>query len=114
MLIVWKRRGIFIAVVIFAWLLAIDWATAWYFGDAKFYASHGWPKLLGFWGSAATVFALRRALGVSIPAGEIALGHPNAMAPDTPTAQVESELFFVRARYWPALLAGLGVVLAFV
>jgi len=44
----------------------------------------------------------RRSLGVP--------DAPVAATPAPPAAQPEGELFFVRARYWPAVLAALGVV----
>jgi len=63
MVVIWKHRGYIIALLTFAWLLALDWVTGQYYGDRAYYGDHGWPKLLAFWASAISVFMARRALG---------------------------------------------------
>lgn len=106
--IIWKGRGGFIALITFLLLLALDGVTGALSGDRQYYASHGWPKLVGFWMAAISVFALRGFLGVPPSArDEPASGQE---APQARPSVAEGELFFVPARYWPAVLALLGVV----
>ena len=88
----------------------LDWAVGEYYGDRKYYAQHGWPKLVALWAGAASVYAMRRFLGV--PGEDTGLGTGFDNAPQT--AAGESELFYVKARYWPAVLFVLGLVFAFV
>ena len=95
-----------IAVIAFGCLLASEFLAEAYFHDDAYYQDHGWPKLAGFLLAAAMVWALakRRAVepGVVEPRGS------------DPLLKRSDALFFVPARYWPAILGALGVVFYFV
>jgi hypothetical protein len=105
-MIIFRGRGILIAVVTFGCLLLTEVITESAAADERFYQTHGWPKLLGFCLSAACVWAMRPVLGVSTEE------RPGTTA--TPPPPNEAELFFVKARYWPAILVVLGLVFLFV
>ena len=107
-MIVWRGRGFIVALVTFGCLVAADGLTAMATGDSNFYAAHGWPKLLAFWVAAAGVYALRSTLGVP-PEANMLARVPKGQGPAN-----EGELFFVRARHWPAILLGLGGLFLFV
>jgi hypothetical protein len=112
-MIVWKGRGILIALVTFAWLLALDWLTGEHFGDRKYYAQHGWPKLVGFWAGAATIWLMRGVLGVREPTTLSSPGGVESIGPSPRGRPVdEGELFFVKARYWPVILSVVGALFA--
>jgi len=110
MLIIWKGAGFFIAVLTFAWLLLLDWSTAAIFGE-NYYGRNGWPKLVGLWAAATTVFLLRRLFGVQTIVDEGFASHEEDLRA---AATRESQLFFIRARYWPVVLVLLGIVFFFV
>ena len=110
-MVIWKGTGFFIAVLTFAWLLLLDWSTAALFGE-NYYGFNGWPKLVGFWAAATTVFLLRRLFGIPPPiVDEGFASHEEDLRL---AGAREGELFFIRARYWPAVLVLLGIVFFFV
>jgi hypothetical protein len=109
-MVIWRGRGIVIAGVAFGCLIAAEYGVERSMGDTTYYQAHGWPKLLGFWLGASVVYALRSWLGVpdtTLAAEGHGVGPPAARA-------AEGELFFVKARYWPAILLVLGLVFLFV
>ena len=65
-MIISRGRGHLIAIITFAWLLALDWGVGSVFADREYYASHGWPKLVAFWGAAVTIYLARSFIGVPI------------------------------------------------
>ena len=108
-MIIWRGRGIVIALVAFACLLLSEFVIEAAYADDRYYQSHGWPKLIAFWSAAALVYAFRSWLGV----GQL------RTVIDKDTGQEirlssEGALFFVPARFWPAVLVGLGFVFLFV
>ncbi len=112
MLVGGKGRGYLIALVTVAWMVGIEWAAVRYFDDRQYYAEHGWPKLLACWASAATVLLMRRELGVAEP-DDSPYGAVAPITPDPhPVPEAESQLFYIRARYWPAILFVLGIALS--
>jgi hypothetical protein len=103
--LVWRGKGGVIALITFGSLVLSDLLTRAIFVDPRYYQTHEWPKLVGFWVSAGVVYALFSWLGV---------GQERALI-DKATGQeikasLEGELFFIPARFWPAILVGLGIV----
>lgn len=108
-MIVWRGRGIVIALIAFACLVFAELFTRSMFVDRRYYQVHGWPKLAGFWLAAALVYSLRSWLG----------GGRESWSVDSETGKEmkhseEDSLFHVRVRFWPLILVGLGVVFFFV
>ena len=107
-MIIWRGKGILIAIALAACLLLSDALTAHFFSDSKYYATHGWPKLLGFWVAAAILWALsyRRKPDESIGVEE--------QEPKYPFLEDEDSLFFIPARFWPIIFGVLGIIFYFV
>jgi hypothetical protein len=103
-MLIWRGRGFLIALAALACLAAADYATAAWSGDENYYRTHGWPILLAFALAAALVYKMRAWLGV---------GQTRVLVDPVANRHVvfnqESSLFFVPARYWPAVLPVLGV-----
>jgi hypothetical protein len=104
-MIIWRGRGFAIALIAFGSLVLAEGAIEEAFQDTRYYQQHGWPKLLGFWTAATLVYAVRSWLGVPTP---------HAVADGKAGRVPEGELFFVKARFWPAVLVCLGIVFLFV
>jgi hypothetical protein len=103
----WK--GGLVAVITFGCLISVELVTRWRFRDQRYYQTHGWPKLVGFWMAAALVFACRSWLGD---------GEERTLIDKETGREVmkasESSLFFIPIRFWPVTLIALGVVFFFV
>ena len=108
-MIIWRGRGIAIALITFGCLLLAELMTETVFGADDFYQTHGWPKLAGLWSAAVIVYALRDWLRV----GEERILIDNETGQEV-RASIEGELFFIRAGHWPIVLLGLGLVFLFV
>lgn len=108
-MIIWRGRGIAIALIAFACLLVSEFATEAALGDGTYYQAHGWPKLAGFWLAAAVIYKMQSWFGVGKTRGFV---DPNIRRDIRPSA--EGELFFVPARFWPHILVILGVIFLFV
>jgi hypothetical protein len=108
-MIIWRGKGILVAVIAFVCLLLAELATRLMFGDETYYQNHGWPKLVGFWVAAGLVYAMRSWLGGG-PA-RILIDEEHEKEIKLPA---EGALFFVPVRYWPVVLLGLGVAFYFV
>ncbi len=109
-MLIWSGRGWLVAVLGFAAFLSAELLTEAVSRDASYYQRHGWPKLAAFLLVAALVFLLdrlghfrdRKGTFVEKATGEeVELG-------------IRHTLFFIPVRYWPLLLAALGVVFTFV
>jgi hypothetical protein len=105
--VIWQGRGIVVAITIAVCLLASDWLSGQHFHDANYYASHGWPKLVGFLAAAAIVW------GLSFRRAEESIG-TEEVTPREPFLADRDSLFFIPARYWPMILCALGVAFLFV
>jgi hypothetical protein len=102
-----RGRGILIAVVAVLCLVIADALTSEYFHDSDYYAQHGWPKLAAFWIAAGLV----RLMLPGRP--EEVLGAIHAQQPRPSVLRAQDTLLWTPARYWPAVLLGLGVVFYF-
>jgi len=104
-MIVWRGRGGMIALIAFGCLVLAELFTKRVFSDPNYYQKHGWPKLAASWLAAALVYALRSWLCV---------GQERTLI-DKDTGQevkvpFEGSLLLIPARFWPAILFGLGLV----
>lgn len=108
-MIIWRGRGGVIALIVFACFLLADFASHAAYHDPSYLATHGWLRLVAFWVSAGIVFALRSWLGV----GKDRTVLDKATGREIKLSS-EGTLFFVPARYWPAILLVLGLVFYFV
>ena len=106
-MIIWGGKGFLIAIIVAACLLSSDWFAGQHFHDPEYYATHGWPKLIGFFVAAAFVWLL------SYKRKEEAIGN-DVETPRESFFSDRDSLFFIPARFWPFILAGLGVVFYFV
>ena len=123
-MIVWRGRGIVIALVGFGCSLVAELLTRARFHDDNYYQQHSWPILVAFCVAAFIIWFL---------------ASPHAQPPDQslkdwmdtpalPAPLVEPEkprfriaffrptdsLFFIPARFWPPILFGLGVLFYFI
>jgi hypothetical protein len=101
-------RGSVIPLIAFACSLLMELFTRTVFGSSSYYQTHGWPILVALWAAAGLVYALRSwfRVGQERPTIDKKSGQQVRVS-------LEAELFFVRARYWPAVLMALGLVLFF-
>ncbi len=103
-MIIWRGKGFVIALIAFGGLLLAELGTSATFGK-DYYGGHGWPKLAGFWIGALATYALRSWLGV---------GQEQTLVDKSTGRDVvlnsEATLFFVPARFWPAILGVFGIV----
>src|SRR5215217_3940794 len=106
-MLIWRGRGIVIALIVFACLILVELVTEAMFGDNTYYQNHGWLRLVALWIAAGLVYLLRGWFGV---------GQERILI-DKETGQEiqvnkESNLLFVPARFWPVILLVLGVAFA--
>ncbi len=107
MIVAQGRGGIVAGIVFGSCLLTELLLRAGRYGD-NYYQQHGWPKLASFLFSAMVVWLIT---------GD---NYPDTSAPFEPSfrrwklLRGTDHLFFIPARYWPALLCALGVVFYFV
>lgn len=104
-MIIWRGKGILIALTAFGCLWTTEYLTREWSGNEHYYQTHGWPMLVAFLVAAAAVYGMRGWLGV---------GERRVLIDQTTQREVawsaESSLFFVPARYWPSVLAVMGVL----
>jgi hypothetical protein len=105
---IWGRGGV-IPLIAFGCALLTELFTRTAFGnDASYYQTHGWPKLVAFWVAAGFVYALRPWFRVGQERTRI-----DKKSGQQVQVSLEAEFFFVRARYWPAVLIALGLMFFF-
>jgi hypothetical protein len=95
-MIVWRGRGVLVAVIAFVRLLLTELITRQVFHDNSYYQGHGWPKLLAFLCAAGLIWLLLRR-----PSGSAVFRQDDA-------------LFHIRIKHWPLILSLLGIVFYFV
>ncbi|HEV2289983.1 MAG TPA: hypothetical protein VGR81_13650 [Candidatus Acidoferrales bacterium] len=108
-MLVWRGKGFLVALIAFGCLILTDLATRSMFTDKGYYQHHGWPKLVGFFIAAVSVYALRSWFGC---------GRERILI-ERETGQevkisLEDSLLGIPVRFWPFILLGLGVVFSFV
>src|SRR5579871_941595 len=132
-MIIWSGAGIFVLAIVLIVLVLTDLSLGALFHDPKFYAQHGWPKLLAFWMVAAILWPWGRWLHRNQPrfkelvdpeTGErmkVYMPRPKELAdPETgERIQVNMDsgshtLFFIPVEYWGVIFAVLGIVMLFV
>jgi hypothetical protein len=109
-MIIWRGRGILVAVIAFGCLLVTELFTRAYFHDETYYQQHGWPKLGGFLVAAGLVWLL-------LPRHETDILTSAESIPKQATGSImkeQDQLFFISVRFWPPILCALGVVFYFV
>ncbi len=105
-MIVWRGRGILVAIITFGSLVLTELLIRFFFHDNTYYQHQGWPKLAGFLVAAILVYWLS-------PRG----GNDSASAENTEKERlfrVQDTLFHIPVKYWPRILCVLGVVFYFV
>jgi len=122
-MIVWRGRGIVIALVGFGCSLAAELFTRAHFHDENYYQQHSWPILAAFCLAALIIWFL--ASPYTEPPGRALkdwLDTPSvpipAVEPEKPRFRIAffrqtDSLFFIPARFWPAIFLGLGVLFYF-
>ncbi len=91
-MLIWRGNGLAVPVLAFGSLLAMDFITSKQ-GGPGYYASHVWPKLLGFTIAAVAVFFVARASENAGREGD--------------------HFFFIPIKVWTYILLVGGVVLSF-
>jgi hypothetical protein len=107
-MIIWRGRGIVVALIAFGCLVVTEILTRGWFHDDTYYQQHGWPKLAGFLVAALIVWWLS---GSSRSEDNSALAVQETQAP---ILRRQDQLFFIPVRYWPLLLCLLGLVFYFI
>ena|ERR1039458_971024 len=105
-MIVWRGRGILVAIITFACLLFTELLTRFFFHDNAYYQRQGWPKLVGFLVAAGLVYLLS----------------PRESDNSTGTLDGKREslireqdtLFHISVKYWPRILCVLSIVFYFI
>jgi len=106
---IWRGKGFVIAVIAFGCLVLTELLTRSAFTESNYYQTHGWPKVVALWVAAGVVYALRSWFGV----GQERTLLDKATGQEIKVSQ-EGQLFFVSARYWPAILFVVGMLFLFV
>jgi hypothetical protein len=104
-MIVWRGRGILVAIITFGCLLLAELLTRFFLHDNVYYQRQGWPKLVGFLLAASLVYGLSREGDDSTGAQD---GKREALLREQDT------LFHISVKYWPRILCVLGVVFYFI
>ena len=105
-MIVWRGRGILVAIITFGCLLLTELLTRFFFHDNTYYQQQGWPKLAGFLVAAGLVYWLSSREGDD-PTG-VQDGKRESLLREQDT------LFHISVKYWPRILCVLGVVFYFI
>jgi|SRR5579863_3615190 len=105
-MIVWRGRGILVAIITFVCLLVTELLTRFFFRNNTYYQQYGWPKLSGFLVAAALVWSLSRHKGDD-PRGIQDLTRE-------PLLRKQDTLFHIPVRNWPPILCVLGIIFYFV
>jgi hypothetical protein len=105
-MIIWRRRGILVAIITFACLVVTELLTRFFLHDNAYYQQHGWPRLTGFLIATGFVWLLSRRERDDSTGVQTATRESFFREQDT--------LFLISVRYWPRILCVLGIVFCFV
>jgi hypothetical protein len=105
-MIIWRGRGVLVAIITFGCLLATELLTRFFYYDNTYYQRHGWPKLAVFLLAASLVWGLSRREGDDSADLQAVTSEPVLREQDT--------LFLISAKYWPRILCVLAFVFYFV
>jgi hypothetical protein len=105
-MIVWRGRGVLVAVITFGCLLITELATRYFCHDNTYYQHHGWPKLAAFLIAAILVWGLSQR--------EADLFTVSQHGGKEPLLREQDTLFLISVRYWPWVLCVLAFVFYFV
>jgi len=107
-MIIWSGWGWLVAVIVFGCALLTEVLVESAYGDDRYYQEHGWPK------SAAFVAA---ALAVSPVASYSSRKRDrhliDAQSGEPVVLRASDTLFFIAMKYWPPLLAVIGLVMLY-
>ena len=103
-MIFWSGRGGFVALIVFVMVFLAEFGSENYFQDKTYYQTHAWPMAVAFFCAALLTFFLARYLGQNLGRTVIdkATGQEIILKPS-------HRLFFVDIKYWPIILACIGV-----
>jgi len=108
-MIIWKGAGFIVAVVAFLMLLLTELSVEALFTDEKYYQTHGWPKLVGFFIAGCIVLLIGKYLNKK--EGKVLIEKDTGKEI---VLKAEHSLFFINVEYWSYILFVLGVVFLFV
>jgi hypothetical protein len=109
-MLIWSGRGWLVAVIAVACFLTSELVSEAVLRDQSYYQTHGWPKLAAFLVAAAIVWVLHAGRIFSESARTLV----DKETGEEVTLRPRHSLFFIPVRYWPLVLAALGVVFLFV
>jgi hypothetical protein len=109
MIVIWSGWGFLAGVVGFACLVVTQVALDAALHDERFYASHGWARLLSFWLAAGVMWPIGRALNRRT---EHELLDPRSGRRVVVRSGGGHSLFFVPVQYWWVIYLILGVICA--
>src|SRR5213593_2514369 len=98
-MIIWRGYGFLVAVITFAVSLLTELMIEKINGDPTFYQSHSWPLAVALVISAAIIWTVDNRMS----------NQPEKVLIDKETGNEVSlkrshELFFIKMKYWPAIL----------
>lgn len=108
-MIAWTGSGFLVPVAVFGSLLAMELVTETVTRDDAYYQANAWPMAFGFLLSALVVRWLAERLGedkARVVRDEIT-GERRLSGEEPPS------FMWIPMRYWPPLLAGIGVAVPF-
>jgi hypothetical protein len=108
-MIIWSGLGFVVAIIGFGCLLLTEVITRSSFHSDTYFQTHGWPKLAALWIAAALVYAV--SLWLNRAPGRVMIDKATG---EEVVLKKNHSLFFIRVRYWPYILLGLGVVFFFI
>jgi hypothetical protein len=109
-MLIWSGRGWLVAVIAFACFLLSELVSEAALGDHSYYQTHGWPKLVAFLVAAGIIWVLGAARVFSESERKLV----DKKTGEEVTLTPRHSLFFIPVRFWPFVLAALGVLFLFV
>ena len=105
-MIIWSGWGILVFVIVIAVEIPMQWAVESLFG-AKYYQTHGWPKLVAYGLAAVPIWFIGRRLNrerIEPGASEDWRGNPARYRRPS-----QHTLLFVPMEYWAFIYLGIGI-----